>query len=374
MPDKKDRNAERLAREQFAAMYRDYVNAIEAASSRVLGRAKEVRDAVTERRQKAIKAGTWNEADHPRADDGRFGDVAGSTGSNGNDRRREEKPGKESSQQANSPAGKGEQARPEQPAKPDNFAAADHPAVSQPEKVGGDGAENKGEAKASFMTELTANAKKLGGKVADKIGRPVWDKLPSKVQGALVIVWGKARQIEHVAMAGFSKGKEMALEVARQRGLPQGHVDKVGKFLAVTDTIMAWTVNFPIVTAATGSVGAGKTASFLPVASLAYIAMSGVRNPFALARAARAVVKRRGQGAEHKSMKASPDSIASLIESLENANASEWYQALIYAALDETGGDMEEAIKLANEALLEQAEAPADTDDDLELGDLEKLD
>lgn len=197
---------------------------------------------------------------------------------------------------------------------------------------------------------------------ASRIGNTIWNKLPAPVQQKLGQTWGVAKAIEHKIMIGFRKSKEIALAVAKERGLSTEHIETVGKVLATADLISAWTVNMPATFAATGSATAAKVASWIPVASLGYIAWSTAVNPFAMARAAKALLA----GRAHEAIEGQgPENIELLLRRLSENDGDDWYLALLHAAMDETG--LGQAIAVAGEAFAGQPEAPEDDDDQLTL-------
>ena len=153
-----------------------------------------------------------------------------------------------------------------------------------------------------------------------------------------------ARPSSTSSRPSFAREIELAAQVAKERGLPEKHVARVGRILAVAD----WIGSMPAggtVAGLTGSLGLGKLAANVPLASAAYVAYSGARDPFALIRAAHKVIA--GKATRH----AEPDQ-ADLVEKLlERASAADmdWYEALVAAGLDQTR-NLAEALNLADEA------------------------
>lgn len=198
--------------------------------------------------------------------------------------------------------------------------------------------------------------------VAARIGQAAWDQLPPKAQRHLTTTYRLGKAIEHRAMAAFRKGRELAVEVARQRGLGEAHAERVGRILGIADQGLAWTVNFPATVAVTGSVTAGKVASFLPVASLAYVAASTARDPFAAMRAAKTVLGRRV--VTHEALESllwealdDEDAVADLLELLAGAEDPDWAEALLMVAWDQTH-DLDAALAAARAALQEHPQMP----------------
>lgn len=204
-----------------------------------------------------------------------------------------------------------------------------------------------------------AKAVGIGAKTAaERVGDYVWERMPEKAQKMCEHLYKAGKYLLHQAEGAIRGGKALALEVAQERGLPETHVARVGTVLAVADNVMAWTVNFPATLAMTGSLSIAKGSSFVPVASMAYVAYSGVANPFATIRAAKKAV-RKLPAAAAKSLKGVHESLsmggygemaALLFERLQAAgDNADWYEALVYAALDDTH-DLAKAIEIADEA------------------------
>lgn len=184
------------------------------------------------------------------------------------------------------------------------------------------------------------------GEHGDSIPESKWPKLKK--------TWKVVKAVEHKLMIGFHKAKEMAVEVAKERGLSQEQADRAGKIVGVVDQILTWTTTFPVVSAVTGNLALGKVASFIPIASLAYIAGSAVRNPFAAIRAARNVIKRtlsKEEGvAQHAESRVGRREATMVADAVRRSWGNERWFALLHAALDETQGDLKRSIALANQA------------------------
>ncbi len=127
--------------------------------------------------------------------------------------------------------------------------------------------------------------------VAKRMGDAAWNKLPLKAQDRLAKTYRIAKAIEHKIFMGFRKSRELALEIAKEKGLDEEQTKRLERLLKITDGALAWTVNMPVTIAVTGSVTAGKAASWIPVASLCYIAGSTTRNPNRTIRAARKMIR-----------------------------------------------------------------------------------
>ena len=116
-----------------------------------------------------------------------------------------------------------------------------------------------------------------------------WDKMPAPVRAAFGTAGKLLHAVDSKLMIGFHKAKELAAQVARKRGLGEEYVEKAAKILGTLDLVSAWTVNMPATLALTGNLAAAKVSSWVPIASLAFIGYSGIRNAPALWRAAKKV-------------------------------------------------------------------------------------
>lgn len=185
-----------------------------------------------------------------------------------------------------------------------------------------------------------------GAKIAAaRMGQAAWDRLPKKAQRGLARTWAAARAVEHVAMAGFHKVSEMVEATARERGYSAETAHRVARVLGTVDAIGAWTVNPAIGYAVGGAIGA-KAAAWTPVFGLAFLTASTATRPIATYRAAKKVLSRQ-QPITRKSRSMGPDVAALCLEHLSGPDA-EWREALLYAALDTTRGDIEKALELVD--------------------------
>ncbi len=209
-------------------------------------------------------------------------------------------------------------------------------------------ARKAGHAVATGKAKADAARKRLGDAAYEKLsprGRKAWDR-----------VWGWAKAAEHVTMSGFRAAKALALDVGRERGLSEEQVKTLGRVLAAVDLTLAWTVNAPTAAVVTGSLTAAKVASWLPVASLAYVAYSGARNPIKTARAAiRAVSNVRASAVAHNARLderpgSDREAALTLADWLEDNSEDDWNMACLHAAIDVCRGDLAEALRLADAA------------------------
>jgi hypothetical protein len=179
-----------------------------------------------------------------------------------------------------------------------------------------------------------------------------------------------AAAVEHVVMTGFRASKGMAEQVTQEYGASPETAARVGRVLAVVDAVAAWTVNMPATLAVAGNPWAAKASSWIPVASLAYVAGASLyvaganaSNPLATIRAARRVIAAGMATAMHKSMELSADEVRALVEFLaaaEQAGQADWAMALLAAAIDAQRGevDLAAAVQTAGEALAQVAIPP----------------
>jgi hypothetical protein len=206
------------------------------------------------------------------------------------------------------------------------------------------------------LLQTAAAMKTTAQDVAKRIGNAVWNKLSPRAQAALTRTYKLAKAVEYKAMLGFHTARKLAVEAARERSLPDTYVDRVGKVLTVVDLTLAWTVNFPATVAVTGSLTAGKVASWVPVASLAYLGMSTAKNPFATLRAAKRVLLSQDGQTSHMGFEGEwvddtgMDEIGRLLACYQKHQVDPWWEALLYAAIDQTH-DMAKAIRAADEAI-----------------------
>lgn len=159
-----------------------------------------------------------------------------------------------------------------------------------PASGGGAKKRNVTDAVLASIGEHAVSAKVAAEDIATRIGQAAWDKLSASVKTKLVRAYRVAKAIEHKVMVGFRKINELAVAVARERGLNEQQTAILSKALAVTDAALAWTINMPVTYAATGSATAAKAASWVPVASIGYLTYSTARSPTATLRAARKLV------------------------------------------------------------------------------------
>lgn len=138
------------------------------------------------------------------------------------------------------------------------------------------------------------------GRSARRLKASVMRSLEPRQRKKVKQVLAVAHAVEHKALAVFHGARHLAREVAKERGADDEAADRLAAGLGAADLTLGWTTNFAVVTAATGNPLAGKVSAWVPVASMAYLAYSGVvstrgllvRNPFRTIRAARDLVRR----------------------------------------------------------------------------------
>lgn len=242
-------------------------------------------------------------------------------------------------------------------------AAAPAPAQHTPQQVQ--------HVKATVAQQVKAAALKMKD-VRDRFGAAIWDKLPAPAQKAAEFAYRTGHFLLHKAESGLAAGKGLALEVARQKGKSDEHVERVGRILAVADNALAWFVNMPATLAVTGSITTAKVSSFLPLASMAYVAFSYVTNPLATIKGARQAIRDLPKGAKnylrgtHESVEDfDREAVDAILAGFEAAGDPDWYEALLCVAMDEADGDLVAATQMASDAIEEQPKQPEQVEEDL---------
>lgn len=195
--------------------------------------------------------------------------------------------------------------------------------------------------------------------------------IPEPVRAPVANLW---HAVHGILMAGNHAAQALAREVAKGKGLSNEEVEKLGSVLAAVDAAfqggaMAAAVGTAAVAPAVAL--AAKAASYLPVASTAYILTSAGRNPVVTAKAAWMLLREKFPGkmkgaaqhawgsvrhpltqqTGHKSMESQGRDHAELIAaSLASAKDRDWWTALFAAAFDEVQ-DVAEACRMADEAV-----------------------
>lgn len=202
------------------------------------------------------------------------------------------------------------------------------------------------------------------------VGRTAFDKLPRPMQKAVTLLYKGVKAVEHGLEYPYKMSQALAKEVARERGLDDKQVARVGKILGVIDGVTRWTnwgplhyVNHALEVAAGPGMLISKASYYVPIGSLAYIAGSTATNPFATIRAARTAVK--GQLQTHSMglvANMTTDDAHALVDAMEAHHWDDWYEALLYAAVDEHEGkgSLQQVIEMASTAYLNTPSEPVD--------------
>jgi hypothetical protein len=215
------------------------------------------------------------------------------------------------------------------------------------------------------------------------IGQALYDRLPRPAQLAVSGVAYLGNVVHHALDVGKEAAQRLALEAASERGLSDEHVEAVGKVARLVDGFLAWTTNVPVVhhvlerrvpehaAHLSGPLGfaIAKMGFFVPIGSLAYLAVSTAANPLATARAAWKVLTLSDAAARRAMPQAAHEAeerplcgqelMGELQQRLADAgDNSEWYLALWCAAL-ETSHDSRKALASADLAF--EAYPSADT-------------
>lgn len=128
----------------------------------------------------------------------------------------------------------------------------------------------------------------------------LWQKIKRRVKGVSSTMARGAAKLHMAAESLPERIDDFVLEVAKERGLPPEHVERLKKINRVVNAVVSATVS-----AATadipGSRGPAETladevAKKAPLGSLGYLVYSTVRNPLATLRAAKAALAGRKQG------------------------------------------------------------------------------
>ncbi len=121
------------------------------------------------------------------------------------------------------------------------------------------------------VLELLTSAKV---KVSDA-ALTLYRKLPAAIMSPANVELIQA--VHHALEPIYTSGQKLARTVAQEQGVPEDHVERVGRVLAMADSAARWTANVPIVHQALHFAGGpvaiigSKVGFYVPVASLAYI-------------------------------------------------------------------------------------------------------
>lgn len=246
--------------------------------------------------------------------------------------------------------------------------------------------EGEGEKKAGIgerAAGLVAGAKAW---LLSRVGEPVWNALPAPARSLAAGLYGVYEAVEHVLEAGVRTSQAMVRNAARERGLPEEHVERVARITAVADGLLRWTANIPVahevihvLHLADGWAGFGlaKVGFYMPFGSAAYLAYSTARNPLATVRAAGRLMRGDGWGEAHghghggpkktelstaTRPAATPEDAARLLGGMGGADA-DWLEALVMAGLD-AGATLDQSVARAAEVLARHPSPPEEEADD----------
>jgi hypothetical protein len=172
--------------------------------------------------------------------------------------------------------------------------------------------------------------------IADKVGRAV-AKLPEHLQKIVRGAWAGVRIATAAAFISYTAGQAFAERVSAERGHTPEQARRLRGVLSSLDVTAAKPVALTL----------GPAASFVPVASLSYLAYSTARDPVATLRAARGALGSLGK--KVKGIVGNEDPKDLLVKALEAHEFDDYYIALLSVALDATQ-DIPQAIAAANEA------------------------
>ena len=183
------------------------------------------------------------------------------------------------------------------------------------------------------------------------------------LDGTLDRAGGKAYRFAKAAVRAAEQGmavvmkrtQAVAAQAARERGLPDDHVARVGRVLAAVDFAASFGLSKGTAALTGGNPLAGFAAGMLPSASVAYLAYSTARDPRATLRAAAKYV--RGELAvSHEA--ADETGVLSLLAYFEGAADPDWAEAVLAAALD-AGAGLPAAVRAAGKVLAARPAPPA---------------
>lgn len=230
----------------------------------------------------------------------------------------------------------------EHPSDP-NHPHAEHAAATKMHDA--QGAEEKGRFAAVKGAVAETLSKTRGGRAVLAMGRG----------GAWLF-----HHIEKRLLFAMHKTEAVAVQAAKERGLPDERVAKLKRALFIADFIGGYATGGAAL--AIAGPYAAKVASVMPSLSVAYLAYSTAKNPLATWRAAKRVVAdtfAKGSAVAHESA-GEPDLAGLLADRLRAAADPEWYLAIFHAALASTGGDAAKAVALADAAVRAQPNGPDD--------------
>lgn len=115
------------------------------------------------------------------------------------------------------------------------------------------------------------------------LGKKVWDGLSPQDQASLTAIKAGVDKVEHFLEKPYKAGQNAAKEVMKEQGMRPEHIETAGKILGAVDGIARWSVNIPVaheaihaLTHIGGPIAflGAKVGYYTPVASLAYVGAS----------------------------------------------------------------------------------------------------
>lgn len=197
--------------------------------------------------------------------------------------------------------------------------------------------------------------------VSDKIGAGV-AKLPRAMQSGVHAAFSVGKVGTAAAFITWKTGQALAEKVAQERGATEEEARRLRGVLSSIDMTSFKPLSYGLHVSGVSTVTLGLT-SLIPPATASYLAYSTAKNPLATARAAGKLVKETAQNL-HKKLYVTlntPEAWSALIyDSLKQHNFSDWYIALLSAAMDGTQGCYE-ALEIANKAWETQSSPTVNT-------------
>ncbi len=223
----------------------------------------------------------------------------------------------------------------------------------------------------------------VGGKVGAAVGAAehwVHHKLAQGLDKLPPAVGKNARRVWNVLMATYSGGYDAVKAYGVEMGKSEAEATRIAGIVSAVDAVLAK----PAVLGAelTGIPGLSLAVGYVPIASTAYLGVAAARHPIKVARAAVAAAKgfldrvanpdkyKATAQKHHEGKEAQPrfdqNAVGKLWDQLDHLDdeAKEWYTALLYAAVDYTGGNLNGAVQLATDVLHSEPIPEVDLDQD----------
>lgn len=291
--------------------------------------------------EKFVKASTFQESDHPRANDGKFGSGGGSSSAASHakpSKKPSGKPGKEGK------PGKGSKPPKEGPGSKNDPIPAEK---CTPKSV-----------KQGLLKKLTT-VKLNAQDVAAKAGQQYWDAMSDKEKKLVTQTMEIGHTVEHFLQkwTGFTATQKLCDEVIKEKNLSPERATRVTNITKWADFLSKWSLNVVGIHqvahevlhehGTAGNVAAfcvAKVGFYIAAASAAYL----VAHPFSTWKAAKRLLSGVTKSF-FKVMKAMDKSqIEALADALGEAKDEELFEAVFMAAFDQTH-EFDAALKLAIE-------------------------